>query len=79
MCYIIVYVLNIEYSSRCDRLHHKTGEFKIGGRYGGETGIWCYCVLSVFNVFVRGNAHTVREVRCQLAGGRLVCFCVFCY
>ena len=76
---LFLYVLNIEYLSRCGGFHHQTGKSEIGGRYGGEGGMWCYCVLIVFNVFIRESVHTVKEVRFPPVGGRLVCYCVFCY
>ena len=79
MCYVIFICVNVEYSCGSGRLHHKVRKSKIGGRHGWEPGALSYFVLSVFIVFLRENAHIARVVRYQLAGGRLVCYNVFCY
>ena len=36
-----------------------------------------YCVISVFNVFIRESVHTVKEVRFLPVRGRLVCVVYF--
>ena len=79
MCYIVFICVNVEYPSGCGRLHYQVREFEVSGRYGWKPGILSYCVLSVFIVFIRGNAHIVREVQYRPVGGRLVCYYMFCY